>query len=165
MKKMMFILLMPVIFSNCKKSSTPPQQTVVQQLVGNWTTPNPVTFYYSSNGCGTFTRYSSFPIKLNWQITANGENWINVTWTLVSGGNQTQIGNDCGWPSPLITLPQYFIGVVTGNDFSMDQNQTLQGVFHYSNGVITGTMNEKQCQLYCGGYSTDQNAFILTRVN
>jgi len=165
MKKLIFISLLPIIFWNCKKSSSPAQPTVIQQLVGNWTTPNPVTFYYNSNGCGTYASYSSFQMKVNWQITEIAENEISITWTLVSAGTLTLIGSNCGAPTPLLTFPQNFVGIVTGNAFSMDQNQTLQGVFNLSNNMITGTMNEGECQLYCNGYSTDKNALILTRVN
>jgi len=169
MKKLEYVLLIPVIFWNCKKSgsssSSLSQLTPAAQLAGNWTTPNPVTFYYSSDGCGSYTKYSSFQMKMNWQITATGDNSISVTWNLVSMSGQTSIGNDCGLPNPPITFPQDFVGIVTGSKFSMDQNQTLQGVSNFTTDNIAGTMTEQDCLLYCGGYSTDQNTFILTRVN
>jgi hypothetical protein len=167
MKKLVFLLLVPVIFWSCKKSgsSVDTKLTFARQLAGNWTTPNPVTFYYSSDGCGGYSRYSSFKMKVNWQITSTSDNSISVTWSLVSISGQTIVGSNCGLGAPPITFPQDFVGVVTGSKFSMDQNQTLQGVFNFTTDNITGTMSEKDCLIYCSGYSTDQNTFILTRVN
>ncbi|MDB5005618.1 MAG: hypothetical protein JWQ84_2732 [Mucilaginibacter sp.] len=165
MKKLVYILLIPVMFCTCKKSGSPVPLTVARQMAGNWTTPNPVTFYYSSDGCGGYSRYSSFKMKVNWQITATGDNSISVTWNLVSYSAQTLIGSNCGLGAPPLTFPQDFVGIVTGSKFSMDQNQTLQGVFNFTTDNITGTMSEKDCLIYCSGYSTDQNTFILTRVN
>ncbi|GAC1310774.1 MAG: hypothetical protein NVSMB24_28750 [Mucilaginibacter sp.] len=103
-------------------------------------------------------------MKMNWQITAAGDNAINVEWTLVSMSGQTIIGSNCGLPAAPIAFPEEYVGIVTGSKFSMDQNQRLQGVFNFTTDNITGTMSEKDCQIYCGGYSTDQNTFILTRV-
>lgn len=165
MKKVLFIVLVPIMFWGCKKTSTSANLSVARQMEGKWTTPNPVTFYYSSDGCGGYARYSSFKMKMNWQITAVGDNAINVEWTLVSMSGQTIISSNCGLAAAPIAFPEEYVGIVTGSKFSMDQNQMLQGVFNFTTDNITGTMSEKDCQLYCGGYSTDQNTFILTRVN
>jgi len=160
----MFILLVPALLWGCKKTGSTAKLTVARQLEGDWTTPNPVTFYYSSDGCGSYARYSSFKMKMNWHITAIGENAISVSWTFVSSSGQTTIGSNCSLPAPPLTFPQDFVGIVTGSKFSMDQNQMLQGVFNFTTDNITGTMNEKDCLIYCSGFSTDENTFILTRV-
>ena len=165
MKKLLLIVLVSVMFWGCKKGSSTANLSVARQMAGKWTTPNPVTFYYSSDGCGGYARYSSFKMKMNWEITAIGDNAINVEWTLVSMSGQTVIGSSCGLPAAPIAFPEEYVGIVTGSKFSMDQNQMLQGVFNFTTDNITGTMSEKDCQIYCGGYSTDQNTFILTRVN
>jgi hypothetical protein len=165
MRKLLLIVLVPVMFWGCKKSSSTANLTVARQMEGKWTTPNPVTFYYSSDGCGGYARYSSFQMKMNWQITAVGDNAINVEWTLVSMSGQTVISGNCGLPAAPIAFPEEYVGIVTGSKFSMDQNQMLQGVFNFTTDIITGTMSEKDCQIYCGGYSTDANTFVLTRVN
>lgn len=167
MRKLVVILLVTALFLSCKKSGTSGSVSlsVARQMAGNWTTPNPVTFYYSSDGCGAYARYSSFKMKMNWTIVATGDNSIAVTWTFVSSTGQTLIGSNCGLPNPPLTFPQDFVGIVTGSKFSMDQNQTLQGVFNFTTDNITGTMSYKECLIYCSGYSTDQNTFILTRVN
>ncbi|MDB4904292.1 MAG: hypothetical protein JWQ63_3573 [Mucilaginibacter sp.] len=166
MKKLLFIVLLPLLFWSCQKSSSSNVQlSVARQMAGNWTTPNPVTFYYSSDGCGSYSRYGSFKMKVNWQITATSDNSISVTWNLVSISGVTSIGSNCGLAAPPLSFPQDYVGIVTGSKFSMDQNQTLQGVFNFTTDIITGTMNQKDCLLYCGGFSTDQNTFILTRVN
>jgi hypothetical protein len=165
MKKFLFIPLVLVMFWGCKKSSTTANLSVARQMAGKWTTPNPVTFYYSSDGCGGYARYSSFQMKMNWVITATSDNSISVEWTLVSMGGQTSVGSNCGLPAAPIAFPEEYVGIVTGSQFSMDQNQMLQGVFNFTTDNITGTMNEKDCQIYCGGYSTNANTFILTRVN
>ncbi|MDB5023264.1 MAG: hypothetical protein JWP78_1019 [Mucilaginibacter sp.] len=165
MKNLLFIILVPVMFWGCKKSSSTANLSVARQMAGKWTTPNYVTFYYSSDGCGGYARYSSFKMKMNWQITAIGDNAINVEWTLVSMTGQTITGSNCGLPAAPIAFPEEYVGIVTGSKFSMDQNQMLQGVFNFTTDNITGTMSEKDCQIYCGGYATDANTFILTRVN
>ena len=167
MKKLVFILLVASLFLACKKggSSGTVSLSVARQMAGNWTTPNPVTFYYSSDGCGSYTKYSSFKMKVNWTIVATSDNSIAVTWSFVSSTAQTSVGSNCGLPNPPLTFPQDFVGIVTGSKFSMDQNQRLLGVFNFTTDNIAGTMTDKECLLYCSGYSTDQNTFILTRVN
>ncbi|MHB1921176.1 MAG: hypothetical protein ACYCOO_02960 [Chitinophagaceae bacterium] len=165
MKTILLIGLAPLIFWGCQKSSLSTNLTVARKMAGKWTTPNPVTFYYSSDGCGGYSRYSSFQMKMNWQITAIGDSAISVEWTLISMSGENIIGSNCGLPAVTIAFPEEYVGIVTGSEFSMDQNQMLQGVFSYTTDIITGTMSEKDCPIYCSGYSTDQNTFILTRVN
>jgi hypothetical protein len=167
MKKLLYILLITILFWSCKKngSNSSVQLSPARQLAGNWTTPNFVTFYYSSDGCGGFNRYSSVKMKMNWQITVAGDNAINISWNFVSSTGRTTFGNNCGLGAAPIVFPQDFVGIVTGSKFSLDQNQMLQGVFSFTTDIITGTMTEKDCPIYCEGISTDQNTFILTRVN
>ena len=86
------------LFFGCKKD-TPPL-TAASQLEGSWTTSNPVKFYYRSDGCGEYTRYSSFSMKVNWQITALVDSAVSITETMVSSGVQTFIGSNCGLPPP-----------------------------------------------------------------
>jgi len=167
MKTFIFSFIISVLFLGCDKNNT--ALTPARQLAGNWTTPNPVTFYYSSEGCGGYARYSSFPMKVNWQITAVGDSSVSITWTLVSSGSQSTIGNNCGLPCPSLAFPLEFVGVISGSKFALDEHQSignvLVGIFNFTTDNITGTMTEKDCPVYCSGYSTDANTFILTRVN
>lgn len=177
MKTCIYILLIAGLFLGCKKNPLP--LTPARQLAGNWTTPNAVTFYYSSDGCGTYNRYSSFQMKVNWQIAALGDSSVDITWTLVSSGSQTNLGSNCGLPAPPLAFPLHFMGIITGSKFALDEKQmvysntgaalglryVLTGVFSFTTNNITGTVTEKSCPIYCSGFSTDLNTCILTKVN
>ncbi|MDR3678580.1 MAG: hypothetical protein P4L41_01365 [Flavipsychrobacter sp.] len=177
MKKFIYTLVISILFFSCQKST--PALTPARQLAGTWTTPNPITFYYSSDGCGSYNRYSSFTMKVNWQITTLGDNSVNITETLVSASTQTSIGSNCGLPAPTLTFPMQFVAVITGSKFALDEQQMQYsstgaalglanvriGIFNYTSNNITGYVNEVDCPAYCSGYSTDSNTFILTKVN
>jgi len=159
-------ILICILFYGCAKT-TPAVLTPARQLEGTWTTPNPVTFYYSSEGCGSYVRYSSFKMKVSWQITAIGDSAISISWSLISMSGQTTIGSNCGLPCPPIVFPADFVGIVSSSKFSLDEHQSignvLVGVFSYTSNIITGTVTEMDCPAYCSGYSTDANTMILTK--
>lgn len=175
MRTCIYAFSISILFFSCQKSSTP--LTPARQLAGNWTTPNPVTFYASSDGCGSYSRYSSFTMKVSWQITAIGDSSVNITETLVSSSTQTDIGSNCGLPAPALSFPIQYVGIITGSKFALDEQQMQYsssgqalglanvrvGIFNFTTDNITGYLSEEDCPIYCSGYSTDNNTFILTR--
>ena len=178
MKTFVLCFVIGILFFGCGKSATTPL-TPARKLAGNWTTPNPVTFYYCSDGCGGYSRYSSNAMKVNWQITELGDSSVNITETLVSSSAQTIIGSNCGLPNPPLSFPMQFVGVISGSKFALDESQMLYsssgaalgmgnvriGIFSFTTDVITGYIVETDCPAYCSGYETDSTAFILTKLN
>ena len=178
MKQFILYLLISILFFGCAKSSAP-ALTPARKLAGNWTTPNAVTFYCCSDGCGTYSRYSSFTMKVNWVISELGDSSVNITETMVSSSGQTIIGSNCGLANPPLTFPMQFVGVIGGSKFELDEQQMLYsnsgaalglgnvriGIFSFTTDVITGYVIETDCPAYCSGYETDSTTFILTRVN
>ena len=177
MKNLALAFFVCIFSFGCEKPSAP--LTPARKLAGNWSTPNPVTFYYMSDGCGSYVRYSSFTMKVNWQITAIGDSAVSIEETLLSSSGQTIIGSNCGLPAPALAFPLEFTGIITGSKFALDEQQMLYsntgsalglgnvriGIFSFTTDNITGYVNETDCPLYCSGYQTDSNTFILTRLN
>lgn len=176
MKVKIFVcaLLTGLLFLGCEKN-TP--LTPARQLEGTWTTPNPVTFYFDSDGCGSYGHYSKFTMKVSWQVTARGDSMVDITETLISSTVQTSVGSNCGLPAPALAFPLQFVGVITGSKFALDEQQMLYsssgaalglgnvriGIFNFTSNNITGSVDERDCPAYCSGYSTDANTFILTK--
>jgi hypothetical protein len=174
--KVVYALLIVLIFFGCNKTSTP--LSPARKLSGTWTTPNPITLYYSSEGCGSYARYAKFTATIRWDITVRTDNAVDITQTLLSySANATIIGSDCGLPAPTLPGVTTYVGVISSSAFAFDEQQMLYnnnggaiglgnvliGTFNFTTNNITGTVNEKDCPAYCAGWSTDANTFILTK--
>jgi hypothetical protein len=173
MKILIFSFLIAIIFFGCDK----PALTPARKLEGTWTTPFPVNFYLNSDGCGSYSPYAKFTMKLKWTITAISDSFINVRWDLTGSTNPVTIGSNCGQPNPTIVFPLEFVGVISGSRIALSESQmaysstgaalglrnVLVGLFSFTTDNITGTMFEKDCPVYCSGYSTDSMALIVQR--
>ena len=176
MKLCSLAVVISILLFSCKKNINS-ALTPARQLAGNWTTPNTVQFYYSSDGCGTYSRYSTFGMKVNWQISVISDSAVDITESLISSTAQSSVGSNCGLPAPPLAFPLHFVAVITGSKFALDEQQMLYsntgaalglgyvrvGIFNYTSNNITGSVDEKDCPAYCSGYSTDANTFILTK--
>ena len=174
MKTFLPILLLVVISAGCKKA-TP--LTPARQLSGTWTTPNPVTLYYSSDGCGGYSAYAKFTATIQWQISTLGDSSVSITQTLLSYSATSSIGSNCGLPAPTLPGTTDYVGVISSSAFALDEQQMLYnsnggaiglgnvriGILNFTTDNITGTVTEKDCPAYCSGWSSDSNGFILQR--
>lgn len=175
MKTFIPLFLLAIIFAGCKKAATP--LTPARNLSGTWTTPNPVTLYYSSDGCGGYSRYAKFTATIKWEISILGDSSVSITQTLLSYRPATTIGSNCGLPAPTLPGITDYVGVISSSAFALDEQQLLYnsnggamglgnvriGILNFTTDNITGTVTEKDCPAYCSGWGSDANAFILTR--
>ena len=166
-----FILLISVSFFGCKKTLTP-----ARNLEGTWNTPFAVTIYMKSDGCGTFTRYNRTPVKMTWTITYIDDTNVDITIAASYIGTTTQTGSNCGAPATL-NFPLYLHGRISSSNLKLLESQMQYnnsggaiglalvevGNFNFTTNNITGTINEKDCPIYCAGYDTDANTCILTK--
>lgn len=174
MKLLIASFFIAVLFLGCTKDAP---LTPARGLEGTWTTPFPVTFYLNSDGCGSYAHYAKLTMKLQWTITAISDSFVNVKWDLTGSTSPVTIGSNCGSPNPTIVFPLEFIGVITGSRLALSEQQmkysntgaalglynVLVGTFDFTTDNITGTMFEKDCPVYCSGYSTDNNTLIVQR--
>lgn len=174
MKTYIPLFLLLILFGECKKAGP---LTPARQLSGTWTTPNPVTLYYSSDGCGGYARYAKFTATIKWEITTLGDSSVSITQTLLSYSPATIIGSNCGLPAPTLPGITDYVAILSSSAFALDEQQMLYnnsggaiglgnvriGILNYTTNNITGTVTERDCPAYCSGWSSDANAFILTR--
>ena len=160
--------------SGCKTSNDP--LSPARNIAGTWTTPAAVTFYMTSDGCGTYSRYNKTPITLTFTITETDDNHVDVDISANSIGTTTQIGSNCGSPSTL-NFPLYFHGTVSSSNLQLTESimqydnqghalglqDVVVGSFNITSNNMTGTIVEKDCPIYCMGYETDNQTCIVTR--
>lgn len=171
-----FILLIAsASLQSCKKSE-PGLLSPARNISGTWTTPLAVTIYMASDGCGTYRRYNSTPVKMIWEITYVDDNKVDIWITSNYIGTTTQLASNCGSPASL-NFPVSLHGVVSSSNLKLMENQMQYsssgaalglalvevGNFNFTTNNLTGTITEKDCPIYCSGYETDANKCILTK--
>lgn len=171
-----FILLISSAFlQSCKKSGSV-LLSPARNISGTWSTPLAVTIYMTSDGCSTYKRYNSTPVKMRWEITYVDDNNVNIEITSNYIGATTQLASNCGSPATL-HFPISLHGVVSSSNLKLMESQmkysssgaalglTLVevGNFNFTTNNLTGTIAEKDCPIYCSGYETDANKCILTK--
>ncbi len=147
-----------------------------RDISGTWTTPAPVTLYMTSEGCGTYKRYNSTPVKMTWEITAVDDNNVDIRITATYIGTTTQLASNCGMPA-LLNFPFSLHGRISSSNLKLLENQMQYnssggaiglklievGNFNLTTNILTGTIYEKNCPILCIGYETDANKCILIK--
>lgn len=168
------VLCLSLLLEGCSKDEA--TLSAARKLSGTWTTPSAVKFYMTSDGCGSYVRYNSTPITMTWTITTIDDNTVDVTLSANTIGTTTQIGSNCGSPS-VLNFPLYFRGIISSSNLKLLENQMQYsnsgaalglsyvevGNFNFTTSNLTGTVDEKDCPIYCMGYQTDANTCILTK--
>lgn len=172
------VVVLFLISLNCKKTNTSNHPlSPARNISGTWTTPFPVTFFMMSDGCGAgFIRYNSTPITMTWTITTIDDNNVDIWISSNTIGTTTQLASNCGLGATLV-FPLHFHGNISSSNIQLTEKQlqynnsggatgfadVTTGNFNFTNNSINGTITEKDCPIYCGGFSTDNNKCFLTR--
>ena len=169
------ILISTTSLQSCKKSGTG-TLSPARSIVGIWTTPSAVTIYMTSDGCGTYNRYNSTPVKMTWDITYVDDNDVDILISANYIGTTTQLGSNCGAPASLV-FPLSLHGKISSSNLTLLESQmqynnsggatglalVVVGNFNFTTYNLSGTITEKDCPIYCSGYETDANKCIVTK--
>src|SRR5450759_38254 len=127
------LILFTTIFATCKKSDLA-GISPARNVEGTWSTPSAVTIYMASDGCGTYKRYISTPVKMTWDITAVDDNNVDIWITSNYIGATTQLASNCGLPAAPLAFPISLHGSVSSSNLKLLESQMQ----YNSSGGATG---------------------------
>lgn len=170
-----FLTMLGLSFSQCRLFEE--ELSPARSLEGTWESKLDVNFYMKSDGCGSFVRYNKTPVSISWEITELSDNEVDIWISSKKIGSTTSIGSNCGLPATLI-FPLHYTGQISSSNLKLYKSQmqysssgaalgladVLAGEFNFTSDILTGTLFEKSCPIYCEGYDTDSNQCVVIKI-